>query len=334
MKKILVISEHSVPQHSKLFSSESVSVSTVNIDNFQEKFVGSHEIFLFFNKSHLTSENFFDTSNLDKLVDTWGYFFENEIDVSNKIFCICCDVNPGDTKKINEILNPMNIDVVYLPIHNSMIPENKIICGSLNSDVFHQITDLFSVISKDVESYQTTSTSAELINLTLSQIKISQNIHLETVRSILSNFSEKDDYKIFQIFSPIKHEVEFFEDILRNRVLSSYLNGSTKLINSAKRNIEEKTSLEISFINQVIDLVPDKKTPIIVNKLCYPNSTNLHVGKYQIIKSLMEYGYKINVIEDLDFIKGPIPKEMINDFGSNLKFYPKNSKVDGILIDF
>ena len=334
MKKILVISEQYFPQHMRWFTSDNVDVTIVNIDNFDEKLVESHEMFFFFNKSVLTSENFFDTSNLDKLVNSWGYFFENEIDVSNKIFFICCDLNVGDTKKVHEILNPMNIDVVYLPIHNTMIPENKIICGSLNPQVFYQLTNLFSEMSKDLESYQTTSTSAELINLSLSQIKIAQNIHLETVRSLFGNISQEDDYKIFEIFSPIKKESEFFEDILRNRVLSTYLNGQTKIINSAQRNIEEKTSLEISLVESVIDSFPDKMTPLVINKLCYPNSTNINVGKYRIVKSLIEHGYKINIIEHFDFIKGPIPKEMLNDFGNNIKFYPENSKVDGYLLHF
>jgi len=47
---------------------------------------------------------------------------------------------------------------------------------------------------------------------------------------------------------------------------------------------------------------------------------------------IISLGYKVIIVESEDFIRGKTPKEMVNDFGDNVKFYNKGSKVQGYTI--
>ena len=66
--------------------------------------------------TNILPSNFLDIKNVMDVVEDFGISFENEIPLYDKMFVICSTLNPGDTKQITEILNPMNLTICYLPL--------------------------------------------------------------------------------------------------------------------------------------------------------------------------------------------------------------------------
>lgn len=301
--------------------------------NEDETSISDNDIIFFFQNSLLNPQGWFDTKKLDELVELWGYSFENGISVQNKIFVICCDLNPGDTKKIHEILNPMNINVCFLPIHNTNINPPRIPIGTLNPWVVSEVSNyLNKIFFKDIHTFSMSSLSVELLNLGLSQTKLSKNLSLTNYKNTLTRESILDEYPLFESFLDYKPQIEYKEDVLRNKVLSKYIDLQGLPNNVAKNIVEEKQKNTEFVVNEFLKSETPKTTSIIVDGLCYSESTFVDYNKYQLIKELITLGYFIVVLEDEEFIRGKIPLEMSNDFGKNIKFYKKGSSVDGYLL--
>ena len=298
-----------------------------------EETVKNHDVIFFFQESNLTTEGLFDTTKLYEMVEMWGYCFENGISVENKTFILCCDLNPGDTKKIHEIMNPMNINVCYLPIHNTNLIPPRIPVGTLNPVVVSQISDLLNkTFFESVHVFSMTSLSVEILNLGLSQTKLSKNLSLINYKNTLSQSSVSDEYPLFESFLNYKPQIEYKEDVLRNKVLSKYIDLQGLPNNVAKNIVEEKQKNTEFVVHQFLKSETPKTTSIIVDGLCYSESTFVDYNKYQLIKELINLGYLIVVLEDEEFIRGKIPLEMSNDFGKKIKFYKKGSSVEGYLL--
>ena len=91
-----------------------IYVSDVDGDNV-EVIKNSDVIFCCVDTNILPS-NLLDIKNVMSVVEDFGVSFENEVPLYDKIFVICSTLNPGDTKQISEILNPMNLSICYLPL--------------------------------------------------------------------------------------------------------------------------------------------------------------------------------------------------------------------------
>ena len=177
--------------------------------NEDETSISDNDIILFFQNSLLNPQGWFDTKKLDELVELWGYSFETGISVQNKIFVICCDLNPGDTKRIHVVLNPMNINVCFLPIHNTNINPPRIPIGTLNPWVVSEVSNyLNKIFFKDIHTFSMSFLSVELLNLGLSQTKLSKNLSLTNYKNTLTRESILDEYPLFESFLNYKPQIE------------------------------------------------------------------------------------------------------------------------------
>ena len=310
-----------------------VDVNNVHISEVTEKFLETNDIIFLFDEPKLNSVNIYDLGNLNLMTDLWGYSFENDISVSGKIFVICTDMNVGETNRIHELLNPMNIEIVFCPIHNKIIDEKKKIIGTLNPIVFSDLSNLFSKIYDNLESFQMSYESAELLNLSLSQIKLAQNIHLKSIEKLFESVQKKQDYKIFEKFIVTKQEEETVEDLLRNSVLSTFYSHKKIFQNPASRNFDDKNQIQELILNNILNEHTNKVIPLVLRNICYCGTQVIDPSKYHLIKNLIKNDYKILILEDQNVISGNIPKELHNDFGDKVKFYLSNSQVDGVFLD-
>lgn len=305
---------------------------TVNMGK-DESIIDENQIFFYFQDSYLTSDGWFDTQKLFEIVELFGYCFENDISVTDKVLVICCDTNPGDTKRIHEILNPMNINVCFIPLHNTNIKPPQLPIGTLNPLVVSIISDyLNKTFFDNVHLYSMTSTTSEIINLGLSVTKLSNNLELINYKNILTRNSILEEYPLIESFLEHKTFLEYKEDILRNEVMSKYITTKNIPNNVAKRVEDEKRTNVQFIISEFIKSDISKDTEIIVEGICYPNSSFVDYNKHRIVMEIISLGYKVIIVESEDFIRGKTPKEMVNDFGDNVKFYNKGSKVQGYTI--
>lgn len=298
-----------------------------------EDSINDNEIFFYFQESKLTSTGIFDTTELYEMVELWGYCFENNISVTDKILVICCDTNPGDTKQIHDILNPMNIHVCYLPLHNTNIDQTRTFIGTLNSWVVSKVSNYLNKVFYDsIHLFEMTSVTSEILNLGLSQTKLSQNLILENYKNILQKNTNIEEFPMIKLFLDLDKQNEFKEDILRNEVLIKYI-SSKDLPNNVAQRIDDEKQKNLNFIiSEFSKLDLPKTTQIIIDGICFPNSTQVEYFRNRIITKIIELGYKVTIIESENFIKGKGPLEMVNDFGEKVTFYKKGNVPEGYLL--
>ncbi len=123
--------------------------------------------------THILPSNFLDIKNVMDVVEDFGIAFENEIPLYDKMFVICSTLNPGDTKQITEILNPMNLTICYLPlivdannILSSLEKLNTLVVGNIDPHVSSKIATLFN--NNNLKIVTMTSRSAEIYRLAYS----------------------------------------------------------------------------------------------------------------------------------------------------------------------
>ena len=305
---------------------------TVNMGKDEDVIKDNH-IFFYFQDSTLTSDGWFDTTKLFEMVELWGYCFEQGIPVTDKILVICCDTNPGISKRIHELLNPMNINVCFLPLHNINITPPRLPIGTLNSWVVSKVSYyLNQTFFDDVHLFEMTSTTAELISLGLSQTKLSNNLSLINYKNTLIRNSVVEEYPMMESFLNYKSQLEYKEDILRNQVLLKYIN-SKNIPNNVSQRVEDEKQKNLEFvIGEFLKSGTPIDTEVIVDGICYTNSTLVDYYKHRIIVELLTLGYKVIILESEDFIRSKVPQEMINDFGPNVKFYKKGSQTKGYVL--
>ena len=147
-----------------------IYVSDVDGDNV-EVIKNSDVIFCCVDTNILPS-NFLDIKNVMNVVEDFGVSFEDEVPLYNKIFVICSTLNPGDTKQISEILNPMNLSVCYLPLiidSDNTLSLETIVIGTIDSHIVNTISDIFQPPQdKKINIVSMTSKSAEIYRLAYS----------------------------------------------------------------------------------------------------------------------------------------------------------------------
>lgn len=308
------------------------------IDNFfisedPVQVISNSEIIFFFSETKILTNGFFDTKKLFDCVESWGYCFENEIEVTNKVFIICCDVNVGDTKKISEILNPMNIDVVYVPI-NENFSQNNIMIGTLNPQVQTKLNQLFSVIfdNKYGVTY-TQSTSSEIFNQVLSLKKHYENVLTYQISNLCTNLNLEDDEKlILKSLHSTKKEISQYDDlrvnVLQKLITNTKLNIPIQIFENLSEYLEDK-------LQEIQDTYTDTTTPIIIDGITFPYPKNsVNSNKIIFILELLNMGYKVIILEDESFLRDKkLVLEIQNDFLQKVEFYKRGYNPKGILID-
>jgi UDP-glucose 6-dehydrogenase len=300
-------------------------------DDEEIEVIKSSDIIFYYHNTKILPNNTFDTKELYNTIESWGYCFENEIPVHGKTFILSSNLNIGETGRINEILNPMNINVVFLP-PTSNIHLGQIILGTLNQRVISDLTNLFLGLGiKNLSITSMSAKSAETLNLLDNNYQYIKH----TFSKLIDEISEdKDEIKLMEKFLGLNSITETLEMKLKNDVLSWFINASGTPINTADEVSSNLDNHNIFILNNILDNNQDKNIPIIVDGITYSGSNIVNSRKVFVILELLKRGYTVNVLEEESFLKNTkIILELSHDFGDKVKFYKKNSKIVGELVN-
>jgi len=289
--------------------------------------IQNSEIVFFFDEVTLLPNNTFDTKNLNNTLESWGYCFENEISVHGKIFVICSNINPNEFQRINEILNPMNIEVVYSP-PTSEVNTGKIILGTLNHLVVSKIQSLLVDIGfKNLSITNMSPSSAELVNLLENNLNYLKYTYTKMIDEVME---AKGDGGIIENFLKLNYPSETLEMKLKNDVLQSFIEKKKTPINFGGDINYNLDNHNIFVLNYILDTQKDLSVPLLVGGITYENSEIVDSRKLFVVLELIKRGYTIYVFESDTFLKNKkIINELSHDFGDKVRFYKKGSEVDG-----
>lgn len=292
--------------------------------------IQNSDIVFFFDDVTVLPNNTFDTKNLNDTLESWGHCFENEIDVNGKIFVICSNLNPNEFQRINEILNPMNIDVVYLP-PTSEVNQGKIVLGTLNPIVISKLqSTLVDIGFKNLSITSMSSSSAEIVNLlenNLNYLKYTYNKMIDEV------MEENGDGGIVNNFLKLGNPLETLEMKLKNDVFQSFIEKKSTPINFGGDINYNLDNHNIYVLNHILDKQKDLSVPLLVGGITYENSDVVDSKKMFVVLELIKRGYTVYVFEDDKFLKNKkIINELSHDFGDKVKFYRKGSDVVGQIV--
>jgi hypothetical protein len=295
--------------------------------------IRNSDVVFFFDDVILLPNNSFDTKNLNQTIESWGYSFENEIDVSGKVFVIGCNLNIGQLKHIHEILNPMNIDVVYLPPTSDVLNGN-IILGTLDPYVVSDLTSLFIKIGvKNLSITMMSSNSAEIANLLENNFCYLKHTFSKMIEELVE---DKTELGLISKFLGLGTTSETLDMKLKNDVLSSRIQYQGNPINFGEEISNNLQNHTIFTLNNILDDNQDLNTPILVDGITYFGSdTTVDSRKVYGVLELLKRGYTVHIFEDEKFLcDKKIISELSHDFGDKIKFYKKSSHLTGKLVSF
>jgi nucleotide sugar dehydrogenase len=306
--------------------------------------------------TNILPSNFLDITNVMNVVEDFGVSFEDEIPLYNKTFVICSTLNPGDTKKIMEILNPMNLKVCYLPlivqsnnILSSLNNLKTIVVGSLDSEVINTITDLFQPSKNNkLNVISMTSKSAEIYRLAYSSFLHTKINFANFLGELMLNYGTSDETKL--LLKSLGYDNAISENNFNfgfgvggpwipteNRVLGQVSNDN-KLEFVLPFVNEDFNSNHHQFVKKhFISLNPDKTTPFVFTGIGYKdNSIDITESpKFELVSDLLKDGYTVYIIESDEFIRNKkVVKELIFDFGEKVKFFKQGTSPKGVHINF
>jgi len=306
--------------------------------------------------TNILPSNFLDITNVMNVVEDFGVSFEDEIPLYNKTFVICSTLNPGDTKKIMEILNPMNLKVCYLPlivqsnnILSSLNNLKTIVVGSLDSEVINTITDIFQPSKNNkLNVISMTSKSAEIYRLAYSSFLHTKINFANFLGELMLNYGTSDETKL--LLKSLGYDNAISENNFNfgfgvggpwipteNRVLGQVSNDN-KLEFVLPFVNEDFNSNHHQFVKKhFISLNPDKTTPFVFTGIGYKdNSIDITESpKFELVSDLLKDGYTVYIIESDEFIKNmKVVKELIFDFGEKVKFFKQGTSPKGVYVNF
>jgi UDP-glucose 6-dehydrogenase len=312
------------------FFLEKISNQIFFTDEDETQVIKICDVIFYVEDTKILPNNTFDTKGLNNTIESWGFCFENEISVQGKTFVISSNLNIGETNRINEILNPMNIDVVYFP-PTSKIHLGQIILGTLNQTVISDLTNLFLELGiKNLSVTSMSAKSAETLNLLDNNYQYIKH----TFSKLIEEISEDtDEIKLMEKFLGLDSVNETLEMKLKNDVLSWYINANGTPINTADEVSSNLDNHNIFILNNILDNNQDKNIPIIVDGITYSDSDIVNSRKVFVILELLKRGYTVNVLEEESFLKNKkIIQEISHDFTDKVKFFKKGLNLVGEII--
>jgi nucleotide sugar dehydrogenase len=306
--------------------------------------------------TNILPSNFLDITNVMSVVEDFGVSFEDEIPLYNKTFVICSTLNPGDTKKIMEILNPMNLKVCYLPlivqsnnILSSLSNLKTIVVGSLDSEVINTITDIFQPSKNNkLNVISMTSKSAEIYRLAYSSFLHTKINFANFLGELMLNYGTSDETKL--LLKSLGYDNAISENNFNfgfgvggpwipteNRVLGQVSNDN-KLEFVLPFVNEDFNSNHHQFVKKhFISLNPDKTTPFVFTGIGYKDMSIdiTESPKSELVSEFLKEGYTVYIIESDEFIKNmKVVKELIFDFGEKVKFFKQGTSPKGVYVNF
>ena len=298
----------------------------------------------------------YDITYLMDVVHDWGWAFENEIPVFGKIFVIGCTTNPGDTRKIMDILNPMNIDVCYNPefiaqgeIIKGLEQADMVLIGSTNQNSVNTLSKIYSKIQTiPVKINSMSSMAAEVTKISINCFLTTKISYANLIGEILTSAGLSDEIKLVLHsigndsrvgFKYLNYGFGFGGPCLPrdNRALGHFASALGLKVNLPYAVDDFNESHSQFLRNHWETINPDKNVPFVMNHITYKKGTDMLVESQQLrlMYDLLNDGYSVNIIE-CDYILNDrkLLSELSNDFGNRVKFYTEGSKPEGISIHF
>jgi len=327
-----------------------IYVSDVDGDNV-EVIKNSDVIFCCVDTNILPS-NFLDIKNVMNVVEDFGVSFENEVPLYDKIFVICSTLNPGDTKQISEILNPMNLSICYLPLivnSDNTLSLETLVIGTIDSHIVNTISDIFQPHQdKKINVVSMTSKSAEIYRLAYSSYIYYKINFANFLGELMLNFGTSDETKL--LLKSLGYDKSIAEQNFNfgfgvggpwipteNRVFGQVANGNKLDFVLPFVNDDFNLNHNEFIKNYFIKTNPDKSQPFVISGIGYKdNSINIkESSKLELVYGLLKEGYTVFIIESDEFIKNvKVVKELVFDFGEKVKFFKKGTSPKGVYINF
>jgi UDP-glucose 6-dehydrogenase len=306
--------------------------------------------------TNILPSNFLDIKNVMNVVEDFGIAFESEIPLYNKIFVICSTLNPGDTKQISEILNPMNLSVCYLPlivesdnILSSLINLETMVVGSLDLQVINTITDIFQPKqNKNLNVISMTSKSAEIYKLAHSSFIHNKINFANFLGELMLSCGTSDETKL------LLKSLGYNKSITNNNfnfgfgVGGPWIPSENRVLGQVSNN--NKLDFVLPFVNEdfnlnhhqfikkhFISLNPDKTIPFVFTGIGYKDMSSdiTESPKFELVSDFLKEGYIVYIIESDEFIKNmKVVKELIFDFGEKVKFFKQGTSPKGVYVNF
>jgi UDP-glucose 6-dehydrogenase len=306
--------------------------------------------------TNILPSNFLDIKNVMNVVEDFGIAFESEIPLYNKIFVICSTLNPGDTKQISEILNPMNLSVCYLPlivesdnILSSLINLETMVVGSLDLQVINTITDIFQPKqNKNLNVISMTSKSAEIYKLAHSSFIHNKINFANFLGELMLSCGTSDETKL------LLKSLGYNKSITNNNfnfgfgVGGPWIPSENRVLGQVSNN--NKLDFVLPFVNEdfnlnhhqfikkhFISLNPDKTIPFVFTGIGYKDMSFdiTESPKFELVSDFLKEGYIVYIIESDEFIKNmKVVKELIFDFGEKVKFFKQGTSPKGVYVNF
>ena len=327
-----------------------IYVSDVDGDNV-EVIKNSDVIFCCVDTNILPS-NLLDIKNVMSVVEDFGVSFENEVPLYDKIFVICSTLNPGDTKQISEILNPMNLSICYLPLivnSDNTLSLETLVIGTIDSHIVNTISDIFQPHQdKKINVVSMTSKSAEIYRLAYSSYIYYKINFANFLGELMLNFGTSDETKL--LLKSLGYDKSIAEQNFNfgfgvggpwipteNRVFGQVANGNKldfvlPFVND-DFNINHNEFIKSHFIKTN----PDKSQPFVISGIGYKDKSISikESSKLELVYGLLKEGYTVFIIESDEFIKNvKVVKELVFDFGEKVKFFKKGTSPKGVYINF
>jgi UDP-glucose 6-dehydrogenase len=303
--------------------------------------------------THILPSNFLDIKNVMNVVEDFGICFEDEIPLYNKMFVICSTLNPGDTKQITEILNPMNLSVSYVPLivnSNDVLSSLKsldtLVVGNIDSHVSGKISNLFQ--NKNLKVVTMTSRSAEIYKLAYSSFIHYKINFANFLGELMINFGSSDETKL--LLKSLGYDKSISEEKFdfgfsvggpwiptENRVFGQVCNGNKLNFILPFVNDDFNKSHQTYLKEHFTSLNTDKTQPFIVDGIGYKNNSGniMESSKLSLVYDLLKDGYEVFIVETDEFIKNvKVVKDLVSDFGDKIKFYKKGTTPKGVYINF
>jgi UDPglucose 6-dehydrogenase len=332
---------------SELLNSKNISGSTIVTDVIKE----SETIFSFID-TKINSNNTIDTTEIFDVVQQ--FYLSSHLDISlyNKNFILSTVLNVGDCKKINEKISQFGIRFGYLPnflsqenSFKSLISNKSFIIGTNSYELSRDITNLIRTIQNNSKIYLMSFESAELSKLAISSIVSHKIVVSNLIGDLMSSIglekeihmvlnSISDDERIGKQF--MNYGLSFGGPNLGKelKVLSEYVK-SKKVKVDIFENTQMANDEHLEYLKYyLMTKNPDKNTPFILESLGYKKNSRIleDSPRFKLCIELLQEGYIINVIEDLEISKKFF--ELSDSFENRLKFFKKGSNPNGYKINF
>jgi UDPglucose 6-dehydrogenase len=299
-----------------------------------------------------TTEGNYDTTAVFEVVNDFYEASRLEIPLYGKKFIVGCTTNPGDVDQVQKKLSKLKVQVAYNP---EFIAQGEIVKGLKESDIVLIGTDhqeLSNDLIKIYTKIQTTVVNAHIMSCKAAEItKIGINCFLTTKISyanMMGDILSKSnlDNEITNVLEAISSDSRVGKKYMKygfgfggpclprdNRSLGYYAKKLGMNLNLPltvdESNKEHALFLKDFFMKQN----PDKSVPFVMNYITYKKGTDIieESQQFKLCLDLLDEGYYLNVIE-IDEVIEQLSK-LIVQYDGRLKFYKKNTKPDGFVIN-